>query len=157
MNFKPLTMLTAIFAVLMALFLVLPQAALANGPDGEGEGQGGGRRPMLGRVLLRTAAEEMGLTPKELIQELRQGGGRSIAEVANEHGVNPADIVEAFLSKVSEKLAKMVENGRLTQAEADEKLAKAREKVTEIINKPFPLKGDRQGPRPEQPEQPGNE
>lgn len=131
---------TTIFSLLTAFLIILTLAAppaIAQGDKDEGAGIGQIR---IARILLRTAAVEIGLTRRELLKELRQDGGRSIADVANEHGVSPDSIVDAFMNKASERLAQSVTKGRLTQAEADQRLAALREQVVEAINKPLPLR-----------------
>jgi hypothetical protein len=114
-----------------------------------------GRRPQRGPQdgpgLIMTAAEVIDITPEELIAELREGEDLSIADVAEAHDVDPNSIVDAVVEKASEHLADRVADGKLTQEEADERLAEIREHVTERINTPFspPERGDcpERGPR----------
>ncbi|NUQ37129.1 MAG: hypothetical protein HUU23_04915 [Caldilineales bacterium] len=148
---KRWTIVFSLAALLLTLLTLAAPPALAQSATGEGLG---GPRLRLARAVFRIAAEEIGLTPRELLQELRQDGGRSIAQVAEDHGVEPDAVVEAVMDKASEKLAKLVAKGWLTQEEADEKLATMRERVTEFINKPLPARF--QG-NPSGPQQPGNE
>ncbi len=123
---------SGLFAGLIAVSaLVAPTVSAAAGNDGQGRGQRGGR------VLITTAAEELGLTRQELVAELQEEEDRSIADVADEYGVDPDDIVEAVVEKANQRLDEKVANGDLTQAEADEKLASIEEKVTEKINSPY--------------------
>ncbi|MBE7474679.1 MAG: hypothetical protein DPW09_24015 [Anaerolineae bacterium] len=151
MQTKRWTIVFSVAALLLTLLTLAAPPALAQSAAGEGLG---GPRLRLARAVFRIAAKEIGLTPRELLQEMRQDGGRSIAQVAEDHGVEPHAVVEAVMDKASEKLAKLVEKGWLTQEEADEKLATMRERVTEFINKPLPARF--QG-NPSGPQQPGNE
>lgn len=151
MQTKRWTIVFSLAAFLLTLFTLAAPPALAQSPDGEGMG---GARMRIARVMFRIAAEEIGLTPQELLQELRQDGGRSIAQVAEDHGVEPDVIVEAIMDKASEKLDQLVEKGWLTQEEVDKKLVTIRERVTELINKPLPARF--QG-NPSGPQQPDNE
>ncbi|MCK6626674.1 MAG: hypothetical protein L6R45_16045 [Anaerolineae bacterium] len=146
MQTKRWTIVFSLAGLLLTLFTLAAPPVLAQSAAGEGLG---GPRLRIARAVFRIAAEEIGLTPRELLQEMRQDGGRSIAQVAEDHGVDPDTIIEAIMDKVSEKLAKLVDRGRLTQEEADEKLATMRERVTEFINKPLPARfqGNRSGPQ----------
>lgn len=151
MQTKRWTIVFSLAALLLTLFTLAAPSALAQSPAGEGLG---GQRMRIARAMFRIAAEEIGLTPRELLQELRQDGGRSIAQVAEDHGVEPDTIVDAIVDKASEKLAQLVEKGWLTQEKADEKLVTIRQRVTELINKPLPARflGNPSGPQ-----QPDNE
>lgn len=152
MQTKRWTIVFSLAALFLTLFTLAASPALAQSPADEG--QAGGSRMRIARAMFRIAAEEIGLTPRELLQEMRQDGGRSIAQVAEAHGVEPDVVVEAIMEKVSEKIAKLVEKGWLTQEKADEKLTSIRERVTELINKPLPARF--QG-KPSGSQQPGNE
>ncbi len=105
-----------------------------------GQGKQGKRG---GRALLRVAAEELGMTPQELVEELRSEEGRTIADVAADNSVSVDTIIDAAVEKASEKLAEKVANGDMTQAEADERLTQIEEKVTEAVNSPLPERGQR--------------
>jgi|GEM_PF-1693171 len=134
MNIKRWILFTGLFAALLAVMVLVAPTALAAPPDGQGPGQGG---PRGGRMLISTAAEVIGITPQELITELRDGEDLSIADVATAHGVSADDIVNAVVTKASEHLAEKVANGDLTQDEADACLAEIETHVTERINTPF--------------------
>jgi hypothetical protein len=96
--------------------------------------------------LLDAAAETLGLTVEELVDALDDN--TSIADVASAQGIDAAEIVNAVLARAEERMQQAVENGRLTQEEADERLAQLREKVTERINEPgLPERPSQGGPR----------
>ena len=69
------------------------------------------------RAVLETVAEMLGLTPEELGSELR--GGKTVAEVAEAQGVDTQSIVVAVNAEVQEWVQKAVDEGRLTQEQAD--------------------------------------
>ena len=69
------------------------------------------------RAVLETVAEMLGLTPEELGAELR--GGKTVAEVAEAQGVDTQSIVDAVNAEVQEWVQKAVDEGRLTQEQAD--------------------------------------
>ena len=136
MKTKQTKFFTGLIAVLMIMLFAVP-SVMAQEPQGDGEGKRASRAAL---ILLAIAAEQLDMTPRELLAELRKEEGRTITNVANEKGVDPNDIVDAAVQKASERLDKAVEKGKMTQEEADEKLATLRDRVTEAINKPLPTK-----------------
>jgi hypothetical protein len=54
--------------------------------------------------FFKAAADYIGVTPKQLLTELRQGEGKSLAEVAVAHGKTRAGLKQALKSSISEKI-----------------------------------------------------
>jgi hypothetical protein len=120
------------------------QTAIENGEfpgqRGFGPGDHGPRGERNGDL-----AEALGMTPEELQTAIQNG--QTIEEIAAEKGVD----LEAFqaaqqaehLAQSQERLAQAVEDGKLTQAEADAKLAEIQ---TAIQNGERPEFGGRGGP-----------
>lgn len=59
---------------------------------------------------------------------------KSLVTIAGENGVSEAELVAAIEADMASHIADAVENGRLTQEEADEKLAELTDTITERIN-----------------------
>lgn len=93
-----------------------------------------GRGPRPGRDLaLDAAAQALGMTQAELVTQLRSG--KSIATVAKDRGV-ALDKVTAALQKAAEdRLAQAVQNGRLTQAQADAEKAELPQKIADAVQR----------------------
>jgi len=68
-------------------------------------------------AVLETVAEMLGLTPEELGAELR--GGKTVAEVAEAQGVDTQAIVDAINAEIEQWMQDAVNEGRLTQEQAD--------------------------------------
>lgn len=83
----------------------------------------------------------LGIDADELRTQLRDGA--TLADIAAEQGVEVQDVVGALVDELAERLDNAVENGRLDQAEADEKLAEAEAKITERVENGRP---DRNAP-----------
>jgi uncharacterized protein YidB (DUF937 family) len=77
-------------------------------------------------------AELLGLDAQELRQQVRDGA--TLAEIATAQGVEPQAVIDELVAELTERLDNAVENGRIDQAEADEKLAEAEAKITEMVN-----------------------
>ncbi|MGI9578229.1 MAG: hypothetical protein ACR2OH_08530 [Microthrixaceae bacterium] len=103
-----------------------------EGENPEGEAQDGERRRHRGGCNLEDAAAAIGIEETELRESL--DSGQSIADVAEANGVSTQDVIDAMVAAKSERIAEKVEEGRLTQAEADEKLAEVDERITDRVN-----------------------
>jgi hypothetical protein len=62
------------------------------------------------------SAKTIGVTPKALVTELRSG--KSVAQVAGEHGVNAQTVVNALVGAADTKVDQAVTSGKLTSAQA---------------------------------------
>ena len=89
---------------------------------------------------LAVAATALGMTEAELRTELE--AGKSIAQVAETKNVDLQVVVDALIAQHKAHIAEHVAEGKLTQTEADEKLANLEARVTEMVNKTgLPMKG----------------
>lgn len=95
-----------------------------------GEGRRGGRG-------LGTAADVIGIESDALREALNDG--QSIADVAAANGVDAEDVIDALVAEKTERIDGAVESGRLTQDEADERLAELEDRITEKVNQ---VRGD---------------
>ena len=97
--------------------------------------------PELAHRMLDTLADFLGLADGDEIIEARQNG-ESLVEVAEEQGVEESELTGFMLDRLETRLADAVESGRITQEEADEKLANAPDRLGERINSTeFPPEG----------------
>lgn len=97
-------------------------------------------------LALDVAAQALGTTEQELRTQLRSG--KSIADVAKDKGV-ALDKVTAALQKAAEdRLAQAVEDGRLTQAQAEQEKAELAQKIADAVQRKGggPGKGHGWGP-----------
>jgi uncharacterized protein (DUF433 family) len=101
------------------------------------EDMAGGRGAfgMRSSSLLDVTAEQLGLTVDEVVDEL--SAGISIADLAANHNVDVQLIVDTFLAAHQETLSTAVENGRLTQEQADAIQEHMAEEIPEYVNEPW--------------------
>ncbi|HEY8525873.1 MAG TPA: hypothetical protein VIL48_12955 [Acidimicrobiales bacterium] len=85
---------------------------------------------------LATLGETLGVDEDELRDQL--GDGRTIAEIAEEQGVDVQDVVDALLAALEERVDEAVADDDLTREEADELLADAEERITDFVNGELP-------------------
>jgi len=110
--------------------------------DGLGPHRGPRRGPGPG---LETTAEFLGMEVDDLAAQLR--GGSTLAEIAGEQA---DELIEVLIAEAEEHLAQAVEDGKLTQEEADEKLEGISDRITSFVEEgPPPRPGGHRpgGPR----------
>ena len=115
-------------------------ATLAESDLGGRHGHGGG-----GRLDLAAAATALDMTQDEL-REALEAEGTSLADVAEEQGVAVDALVDALVQAQEERIAQAVEDGELTQEEADERRADLEERVTERVESDAPARRGPGGP-----------
>ncbi len=111
-----------------------------HGGRGDHDGPRGGR----GGHGLEAAATALGLTADELRVELRDGA--TLADIAADEGVAVQTVIDAMVAELETHLDEHVASGELTQEEADAKLAKATEKITDLVNNGRPDRGGEPAP-----------
>jgi polyhydroxyalkanoate synthesis regulator phasin len=104
-----------------------------------GIGDRGG--PHGGGPDLEAAATALGMTQEELRTAL-ETEGTTLADVAGQQSVEVDALVDALVAAQQERIAAAVEDGRLTQEEADQRLADLEERITERVNSAMPERGD---------------
>jgi hypothetical protein len=113
-------------------------STLASADLGGGRGGPGGRG---GRGPgLAAAATALKMTEADLHTALHEG--KSLAQVAKDKGVSVDTLIAALVKAEKERIAQDVADGRLTQAEADQRLADVTERVTERVNRTHPARPD---------------
>ena len=81
---------------------------------------------------LDAAATYLGLTEAQLRTEL--DGGKSLAQVAKDHGKSVDGLVGALVAALKKDLDADVTAGRITQAQEDAFLADAKQRITDFVN-----------------------
>ena len=106
----------------------------AENTDGEGGWytcyRGGG-------CHLEEIAAAIGIEEDALRAEL--DAGQSIADVAEANGVDAAVIVDLLVDQAEERIAEKLEDGRITEEEAAEKLADVEERAEDRVER---VRGD---------------
>ena len=93
---------------------------------------------------LDVAASAIGVDVGELRDALHNGS--TLAQVAQDHGVDPQTVIDALVADVQSHLADKVSSGEITQEQADEHLADATERITDFVNNGKPDRPE--GPPP---------
>ena len=109
----------------------LDAARPAHGSGKGGRGHGSGK--------LDAAASALGMSVEDLRTALQ--GGKSLAAVAAEKGINVAEVVDALVAELQAHLADHVSSGKNTQAEVDQMLADARTRIEAFVNGQAPAGG----------------
>jgi hypothetical protein len=99
------------------------------------------KRPFAHRVGVRAhglgqVAKYLDITPEQLRTELR--AGKSLAQIATDHGKSVDGLVDAWVAKAKERLDKAVEQGRLTRERADQMLQRLRDALEKAVQRTRP-------------------
>jgi ribosomal protein S20 len=104
-------------------------AVKAEAPKG---GRHAGPRMRAVRGAAKVAADTIGIEPEELRTEVQSG--KTIAQVAEEHGKSAQDVIDAVVTAGNQRIDKAVAKGRLTADQATKakaRLAQAAEKLVD--------------------------
>src|SRR5262249_27586167 len=104
----------------------------ANFVNNSHEGQFGkfrGLRKQIGKDAIKVAANTIGITPTALRSEVE--GGKSIADVAVEHGKTGQDVIDALVSAAD---AKINASTKLTTAQKTKLEAKVPDAAAKFVN-----------------------
>lgn len=115
------------------------EAARPDGDHRPGAGHGEGMR-----AAFDAAAGVLDMSPEDLRAELQ--GGKTLAEVAEAHGVTLEDITAAVTDSIKTHIADEVAKGELTQDQADKMLSNLTEHVDHLVTKAPGAHGDHQAP-----------
>jgi uncharacterized protein (DUF433 family) len=97
--------------------------------DGQPAGERKHRRQQARRAAGKTTADVIGISAAELAQELKSG--KTIAEVAAAHGVDPQTVIDALAAKANEKIDTALSNGKISE----ERAARAKERLQSAITR----------------------
>jgi len=95
-------------------------------------GDGARRSTLRHRVIMsaiRISAQTIGVAPPELHVAYREG--KSVGDVATEHGVDPQAVTDALITAANERIAEGVADGRLDA----ERAARFRDRVPELAER----------------------
>ena len=88
---------------------------------------------LLKKLVIHAAAETLGMTPPELVGELREC--KSLVQVAAEQGVEREVLKSGILNEAAERLEQAVANGRITQEQADRVLQGLTDRIDDIVDR----------------------
>jgi len=108
--------------------------AAPGGPHGRGPGM---------REGLDAAASALGMTADELRTELQSG--KSVAQVAQDRGVNLDDVKNAIVTEATGRIDQAVSAGKLTQEQADKAKAALGQRIDDLLNGTKPAGGPPMG------------
>lgn len=90
-----------------------------------------------GRLALRAAikalAPVLGVTPRQLMTDLRSG--QSVAQVAQAHGVDPQKAIDAIVAAGTQRIQTAETAGKITAEQAQKRLAKLPALAARLVNR----------------------
>ena len=115
---------------------------LSQLPPARGDGMGRGGK-MGGPGSQVVIAEALGVTEDELRTAFQDG--KSVADVATEKGVSLDTVVNAVIADETTRLAQAVTDGKLTQEQADQRVADLSANLPERLSQVPPARGEGMG------------
>ena len=103
-----------------------------HGPGGRGRGPGRGG---IDRAI---AAQAIGISTDQLRQELP---GKSLAQVAQDHGRSPSDVANALKNAANQRLDQEVASGRLPADQASQMKQQIAQRIDQIVTEVRPQGG----------------
>jgi len=86
------------------------------------------------KEALALAAKTIGIPPAELVKDLAQG--KSIADVATAHNVQPSTVINALVTAADAKVTAAVNAHKITPEQGDKLTARIPTAVANFVNKP---------------------
>jgi uncharacterized protein YidB (DUF937 family) len=83
--------------------------------------------------LLKETADWLGMPAEDLGRELRSG--KSLREVAEARGKSKQELTTFLTDLVKQRLDKAVQEGKLTQPQADQMLQRFRDNVDQLVER----------------------
>ncbi|MUT66584.1 hypothetical protein [Paenibacillus sp. NEAU-GSW1] len=105
-----------------------------KGLNGSGDGRHGGGFGHFGNSEVLT--ELLGLTAEELQAAIKEG--KTLAAIAAEQGVDVQKVIDLLVSEETKRLDQALADGKITQAQYDEKKAALTEQATKRVNETKP-------------------
>ena len=131
--------------MLSNLKLTLPSHLQTKMVAGMERGFDGGRGGMKGGAQLTTIATALGMTEADLRTELQ--AGKSVADVATAKSVSLDKVISAIVDAETKTLAQAVTDGKLTQAQADQRIADLKANLPTQLSQKGWIGGGRGGGR----------
>ena len=123
-----------------AVKAALSKARPAFPGGGKPDGPFGGP---IGKAPAKIAAA-LGMTEADLKAGL--AAGKTLAQLATEHGKDPAAVAQVIIDNVNARIDAALSAGRITQAQADQMKADAKARADDIVNGKAPLGRARRHP-----------
>lgn len=117
-----------------------PTTAAEQMVTGDGGGHGWfarfrAHRKEVRQETVKLTADTIGISTDDLKAELKEG--KTIAQVATDHGVDPQTVVTAIDNDVNNRVDQAVANGKLTQERGDKIKDRAPDVITKVVNHVF--------------------
>jgi uncharacterized protein (DUF433 family) len=84
------------------------------------------------RDAVKLAAEKIGITPADLVKELRDG--KTIAEVATAHNVDPRTIIDALVAAANSRIDAAKNEGKITDEHAAKLTDRLPDRIAHLVN-----------------------
>lgn len=114
-----------------------PRPGDRDGQPGRPEGRvsGFGMAPAAKGTITDSIATLLGMTPEEIREE--RAAGKTLSEIAAEHDISEQELVDAIIADQKDAIDQALEDGLITEAQADWLLEKAEATAPFTLSNPF--------------------
>ena len=146
---KKIVAVLGVLAVVGLASLYTVGTVFAQGPTPPSSTPQGGWGGAWGRichgagVVSDAVTELLGMTSEQIYAE--RSAGKTLAEIAEDQGVSEQQVIDAMVAAQKEAIDQAVEDGRMTQAQADWMLAKVKATAPLSLSNPFGPRGGHGG------------
>jgi hypothetical protein len=116
-----------------------PSATASSPSDGNRAARRAQHRRLVARKALEVAANTIGIDKSELLKELQ--AGKTIAEVATAHNVDPRHVVDAIVQAATQKIEAAKTAGKITAERAAKLEEGATARIAKLVNEWHPRAG----------------
>jgi hypothetical protein len=109
-----------------------PSASASSPSDGNHSARRAHHRRIVVRKALAVAAGAIGIAPKDLVKELR--AGKTIAEVATAHHVDPQHVVDALVKAATQRIEAAKTAGKINPERAAKLEERLPARITKFVN-----------------------
>jgi hypothetical protein len=91
-----------------------------------------GKHGRPGAAALRAAASALGVKPRDLLTGLCSG--KTLAQLASEHGKSTQDVINALVKTADARIDKAVQAGRIDPSKAAKRKSNVEARVTKLVS-----------------------
>ncbi len=132
-----------LWSVILVSGLLVLSVSVVGAQDAIGDPSAAqGRQPRPIRTVINVVTDETGLSPRDILGQMRDG--LTLADIISANGGDVDQVITTSVSQLTDQINQAVANGSLTQERADRLLANLQDVVTRGINgELFPNRLDR--------------
>lgn len=142
---KRILLVVLVAVIALPLVMTSAETSYAQGPDGRPDRDGRDRNRIIDvvRTVMDTAAEALGVEPREIFQNMEDG--QTLSDYLTANGVDPNQVTADAKAKIEAAVQTAVDEGKITEERATTLLENVDTVIENVLNR---AKGERGEDRP---------